>query len=33
MLIWLGPDGFAPGHVLFGLGWIVAMEVEDRFRF
>lgn len=30
MLIWLGPDGFAPGYALFGLGWVVAMEVEDR---
>jgi hypothetical protein len=29
----LGPDGFAPGYALYGLGWIIAMEVEDRFRF
>lgn len=32
MLIWLGADGFAPGFALYALGWIVAMEVEDRYR-
>jgi hypothetical protein len=30
MLVWLGPEGIVPGHVLFGVGFIVAMEVSDR---
>ena len=29
MMIWLGLDGFAPGFVLYAIGWALAMALQD----